>query len=100
MFRNRTQSSLFKVCESYDCQLVVPPLRYCTDNGVMIAWNGVEKWLKNHLKNEFWGIKSVTIDKKIFIKSPPKKAYLAFVMYLELKFEVNRIGNNSNKACF
>ena len=47
MFQNRTQSSLFKVCESYDCQLVVPPLRYCTDNGVMIAWNGVEKWLKN-----------------------------------------------------
>ena len=21
-----------------------PPVKYCTDNGVMIAWNGVEKW--------------------------------------------------------
>lgn len=43
----RIRSVLEKVCESYGCQLVVPPLRYCTDNGVMIAWNGVEKWLKN-----------------------------------------------------
>ena len=25
-------------------RVVFPPPRYCTDNGVMIAWNGIEKY--------------------------------------------------------
>lgn len=29
-----------------DCQTTFPPVKYCSDNGVMIAWNGVEKWRK------------------------------------------------------
>lgn len=24
--------------------LVCPPPKLCTDNGIMIAWNGMEKW--------------------------------------------------------
>ena len=24
--------------------LVTPPPKLCTDNGIMIAWNGMEKW--------------------------------------------------------
>nr|CAD7410577.1 unnamed protein product [Timema cristinae] len=32
------------VCEEYGYSLAVPPPKLCTDNGVMIAWNGVEKW--------------------------------------------------------
>ena len=24
--------------------LVCPPPKLCTDNGIMIAWNGVERW--------------------------------------------------------
>lgn len=27
-----------------DYEVVTPPEKYCTDNGAMIAWNGVEKW--------------------------------------------------------
>ena len=35
------------VCEEYGYKLVCPPNNLCTDNGVMIAWNGVEKWREN-----------------------------------------------------
>ncbi|XP_060561727.1 tRNA N6-adenosine threonylcarbamoyltransferase, mitochondrial-like [Ruditapes philippinarum] len=37
------QQGLKKVCEKYDCRLVCPPPHLCTDNGIMIAWNGIEK---------------------------------------------------------
>ncbi|VEN56740.1 unnamed protein product [Callosobruchus maculatus] len=32
------------VCDALDYKMVRPPPKLCTDNGVMIAWNGVEKW--------------------------------------------------------
>lgn len=31
------------VCDALDYKLVRPPKKLCTDNGVMIAWNGVER---------------------------------------------------------
>ncbi|KAL5006714.1 hypothetical protein ScPMuIL_015520 [Solemya velum] len=37
------RAGLSRVCAMYDASLVCPPPRLCTDNGVMIAWNGVEK---------------------------------------------------------
>ncbi|XP_065223265.1 tRNA N6-adenosine threonylcarbamoyltransferase, mitochondrial [Planococcus citri] len=35
------------VCSEKGYTLYVPSSRYCTDNGIMIAWNGVEKYLNN-----------------------------------------------------
>lgn len=35
------------VCDALDYKLVRPPKKLCTDNGVMIAWNGVERWNAN-----------------------------------------------------
>ncbi len=35
---------IFQVCNSFEVNLVTPEAKYCTDNGVMIAWNGLEKW--------------------------------------------------------
>ncbi|KAK7793402.1 hypothetical protein R5R35_014308 [Gryllus longicercus] len=32
------------VCREMKYKLAIPPPKLCTDNGVMIAWNGVEKW--------------------------------------------------------
>uniref|UniRef100_A0A1B6DRA7 N(6)-L-threonylcarbamoyladenine synthase n=2 Tax=Clastoptera arizonana TaxID=38151 RepID=A0A1B6DRA7_9HEMI len=32
------------VCRETKFQLRVPPPHLCTDNGIMIAWNGAEKW--------------------------------------------------------
>lgn len=33
-----------RLCDEMEYKLFVPPPKLCTDNGVMIAWNGVEKW--------------------------------------------------------
>lgn len=32
------------VCDNLEYKLVRPPPKLCTDNGIMIAWNGVERW--------------------------------------------------------
>ncbi len=37
------RNGLRKVCDKYQSRLVCPPPKLCTDNGIMIAWNGVEK---------------------------------------------------------
>jgi len=38
------RQGLDKVSEYYGMSAVFPPPRLCTDNGVMIAWNGLERW--------------------------------------------------------
>ena len=35
---------LSTVAEHFGMEAVYPHRRLCTDNGVMIAWNGVERW--------------------------------------------------------
>ncbi|CAG9768547.1 unnamed protein product [Ceutorhynchus assimilis] len=35
------------VCSELGYRLVRPPPKLCTDNGIMIAWNGVERWNAN-----------------------------------------------------
>ncbi|XP_066143306.1 tRNA N6-adenosine threonylcarbamoyltransferase, mitochondrial isoform X2 [Euwallacea fornicatus] len=35
------------VSDALNYRLVRPPNNLCTDNGVMIAWNGVERWKQN-----------------------------------------------------
>ncbi|XP_023023838.1 threonyl-carbamoyl synthesis 4 [Leptinotarsa decemlineata] len=35
------------VCDELEYKMVRPPPKLCTDNGVMIAWNGVERWKEN-----------------------------------------------------
>lgn len=36
--------ALQKLCTHTDYQLLCPPPKLCTDNGIMIAWNGMERW--------------------------------------------------------
>lgn len=40
-------SGLKIVCDNYNYHLSVPPPHLCNDNGVMIAWNGVERYQEN-----------------------------------------------------
>lgn len=35
------------LCDNMSFKLIVPPPRLCTDNGPMIAWNGMEKFNEN-----------------------------------------------------
>lgn len=39
------RTKLTELCSAYDYKLVCPPQKLCTDNGIMIAWNGMEKLL-------------------------------------------------------
>jgi len=40
------RSRLTKLAQDSNLQIFFPPTTYCTDNGVMIAWNGVERVLQ------------------------------------------------------
>ncbi|XP_049801939.1 tRNA N6-adenosine threonylcarbamoyltransferase, mitochondrial isoform X2 [Schistocerca nitens] len=45
---NRFIGKMLKVvCNEKSYQLAIPPPKLCTDNGIMIAWNGMERWLTN-----------------------------------------------------
>ena len=35
------QNYLSNVCSQFNIEMALLPAQYCTDNGVMIAWNGV-----------------------------------------------------------
>ncbi|XP_075970528.1 tRNA N6-adenosine threonylcarbamoyltransferase, mitochondrial-like [Anticarsia gemmatalis] len=39
-------SALQMLCNETSYEIYRPPPKLCTDNGVMIAWNGLEKWRK------------------------------------------------------
>jgi len=41
------RKQLAYVAEQYEFKLKSPPPKLCTDNGIMIAWNGVEKLKRN-----------------------------------------------------
>ncbi|XP_014203956.1 probable tRNA N6-adenosine threonylcarbamoyltransferase, mitochondrial [Copidosoma floridanum] len=44
---NFIAKALEKICSHHDYRLVRPPPKLCSDNGIMIAWNGVEKYKIN-----------------------------------------------------
>ncbi|XP_018574703.1 probable tRNA N6-adenosine threonylcarbamoyltransferase, mitochondrial [Anoplophora glabripennis] len=44
---NFIATGLQMVCDELGYKMVRPPPKLCTDNGVMIAWNGVERWKEN-----------------------------------------------------
>ncbi|KAJ8687546.1 hypothetical protein QAD02_023340 [Eretmocerus hayati] len=44
---NFIANALTKICSENGYRLIRPPPKLCTDNGVMIAWNGVEKYVVN-----------------------------------------------------
>lgn len=41
---NFIYNALSKFCEEFDYTISRPLPKLCTDNGIMIAWNGLEKW--------------------------------------------------------
>ncbi|XP_050302013.1 tRNA N6-adenosine threonylcarbamoyltransferase, mitochondrial [Anthonomus grandis grandis] len=49
------------VCDEFGYQLVRPPPKLCTDNGIMIAWNGVERWKAN--KGVYENFDDIEIEK-------------------------------------
>ena len=38
------RGKLKELAEKYDLEFAAPPIRFCTDNGVMVAWAGLERY--------------------------------------------------------
>lgn len=48
---NSIKEKLLILCKSRGFELMAPPMSLCTDNGAMIAWVGVEKYLKKEFSD-------------------------------------------------
>ncbi|CZE45932.1 tRNA (adenosine(37)-N6)-threonylcarbamoyltransferase complex transferase subunit TsaD [Campylobacter geochelonis] len=57
------RANLQKLCDNYNCQMLVAPLEFCSDNALMIARAGVEKYRKS----EFTHYKELKINPKLHI---------------------------------
>ncbi|XP_045764465.1 probable tRNA N6-adenosine threonylcarbamoyltransferase, mitochondrial [Maniola jurtina] len=44
---NYIYNTLTELCYEFEYQIYRPQPKLCTDNGIMIAWNGLEKWQRN-----------------------------------------------------
>jgi hypothetical protein len=47
---------LAAVAAAAGLELVVPPPRWCTDNGVMVAWAGIERCEARAARRRGWGL--------------------------------------------
>ncbi len=45
------REKLTELCEKLECDLSIPPLKYCTDNATMIATAGYFMYQKKHFSN-------------------------------------------------
>lgn len=61
---NFISRALKMVCDEYEYHLSVPPPHLCNDNGVMIAWNGVERYRENLGVLHWNNLDSVNISTK------------------------------------
>ncbi|OQR97469.1 O-sialoglycoprotein endopeptidase [Thraustotheca clavata] len=43
---SKLRDQMTEVAKSFQLEAVFPPPRYCTDNGVMVAWAGMERYLR------------------------------------------------------
>lgn len=46
------KNNMVKYCKNFGYDIVSPPLKLCTDNGVMIAWAGLEKFKLNKFEKQ------------------------------------------------
>jgi len=45
------RAHLKQLAEKHNLIFAAPPIRYCTDNGVMVAWAGLERFAKGYVNN-------------------------------------------------
>lgn len=57
-------SALGQLCEQLDYEIYRPTKKLCTDNGIMIAWNGVERWLADEEKYLNLNIDDICVESK------------------------------------
>lgn len=57
-------TALGQLCEQMDYQIYRPSKKLCTDNGIMIAWNGIERWLADKGQYLNLNIDDIHVDAK------------------------------------
>ncbi|KAJ6633197.1 putative tRNA N6-adenosine threonylcarbamoyltransferase, mitochondrial [Pseudolycoriella hygida] len=55
-------NTLKELCDKLDYEIFRPMKQHCTDNGIMIAWNGMERWLENEETYRNINLDDVTVD--------------------------------------
>lgn len=53
------------LAKHFDCSIFRPSKKYCSDNGVMIAWNGVEQYLAHGTKCFRWDYDNIEVQGKV-----------------------------------
>jgi N6-L-threonylcarbamoyladenine synthase len=84
------RNKLENICLEYQVRTSMTPIKYCTDNGVMIAWNGCEKLQENSKDIIF-----PEEQNNIFFKNlkPSPKSELGESLAVELKLLKIKINN-------
>lgn len=57
-------TALSQMADQFGYRTIRPPKRHCTDNGLMIAWNGVERWTSEREVYANMDIDRVSIEPK------------------------------------
>lgn len=57
-------NTLTDLCDTLGYQIWRPSKQHCTDNGLMIAWNGVERWLDDEDTYRNINLDDVTVEPK------------------------------------
>lgn len=73
--------SLCEMASEFNYKCFRPSKRLCTDNGVMIAWNGIERWLDNDVSYRELDIDSITPS----AKEPFKTDHIRDIERMNLK---------------
>lgn len=55
---------LSQVAEHFDCEIYRPSKNYCSDNGVMIAWNAIEKVRATNSDCLRWDYNNIDVEGK------------------------------------
>jgi N6-L-threonylcarbamoyladenine synthase len=89
------RDKLNNICLDYQMINSMTPIKYCTDNGVMIAWNGCEKLLNNSKDIIF-----PDEQNELFFKNlkPSSKCELGVSLEAELKLLRIKINNKEKKT--
>lgn len=83
------------LCDDMNFKLIVPPPTLCNDNGIMIAWNGIEKLNENLDIFSYNNLDEIDIQAKYALYDT-NYTYLCCLITKQLLFNTNVLTNYCN----
>lgn len=80
-------TALKQLGEQFDYKTYRPSKRFCTDNGVMIAWNGIERWQSNQEAYENLNIDEIIAENAI----PIGESFIKEVEKAQITFKIAKL---------